>query len=78
MAGTPLRYLTTWERTVPAEFVLLEKRERFPGKYLHSSQCRLPLLVNILKIQKSLQMITWDKNFFNLTDGLYMLRLKAK
>jgi hypothetical protein len=37
MAGTPLRYLTTWERTVPAEFVLLEKRERFPGKYIAAS-----------------------------------------
>ena len=32
LAGTPLRYLTTWERPVPQELVLLEKRERFPGE----------------------------------------------
>ncbi len=31
LSGTPLRYLTTWERAVPADFLLLEKRERFPG-----------------------------------------------
>ena len=42
-SGTPLRYLSTWEREVPAELVELEKRERFPGTFYRPWKLCLPI-----------------------------------